>query len=89
MSKERDRTIFKRQTVHEFVGGFTYDTEADAGYLYLGNSGDSKVAVTQRCKGRRDVYLDFDEQGRLIGIELLGRDLLAPDLIEALKVTSE
>lgn len=55
----------------------TTDHEADAAYIYL--VGMSR-GIARTIEARRDVYLDFDEAGRLIGIELLGLNLLHPSL---------
>jgi len=58
----------------------TYDSEARAGYLYLTGSiqpGEAKktVPVTD------SINLDFDAEGRLIGIELLDPALFHPKLM--------
>jgi uncharacterized protein YuzE len=45
----------------------TYDAEADAAYLYLKEGG--KVARTVTTD--EDVNLDFDAEGRLLGVEIL------------------
>lgn len=45
----------------------TYDAKADAAYVYLAevvNKPDTHVVTD-------DVYLDFDEDGRLVGVEIL------------------
>lgn len=57
----------------------TYDSEACAAYVYLVGSmkpGEAKrtLSVTP------DINLDFDAEGRLIGIELLDPKLLHPIL---------
>jgi uncharacterized protein YuzE len=44
-----------------------YDPQADAMYIRLGAG-----PVTDSDEVRPDVVLDFDEQGRVIGIEMLG-----------------
>lgn len=61
-----------------------WDAEVDAGYLYLTDIGDGE-AVSQRIvenpvKGVGDVILDFDREGRLLGVELLDHRLLPPGL---------
>jgi uncharacterized protein YuzE len=58
----------------------TWYDEADAGYLYLTDIAPSE-AVTQRVVenpvvGVGDVVLDFDREGRLLGVELLDPRLL-------------
>ena len=45
----------------------TYDTEADAAYLYL----TDLVEEPETRRISSDIYIDFDEQGRLVGIEVL------------------
>ena len=45
----------------------TYDPEADAAYVYL----TQLVEEPDTRTVTNDVYLDFDEQGRLVGIEVL------------------
>jgi uncharacterized protein YuzE len=58
----------------------TWDGEADAGYLHLTDIAPGE-AVTQRVienpvQGLGDIVLDFDHEGRLLGIELLDARLL-------------
>ena len=45
----------------------TYDAEADAAYVYL----TELVEEPETRTITNDIYLDFDEQGRLVGIEVL------------------
>ncbi len=45
----------------------TYDAEADAAYVYL----TELVEEPETRTVTNDVYMDFDEQGRLVGIEVL------------------
>ena len=67
----------------------TYDAEADAAYVYL----TELVEEPETRTVTNDLYLDFDEHGRLVGIEVLDAskhlDLtyLAP-LLERLDETS-
>lgn len=61
-----------------------WDAAADAGYLSLTDIKDGD-AVSQRIvespvKGLGEVILDFDREGRLLGVEFLGRRLLPPGL---------
>jgi len=52
----------------------TYDPEADAAYVSL-----SDAAVQESAEVSPGVVLDFDSEGRVVGIELLGaRKQLAP-----------
>ena len=46
----------------------TYDSEADAVYVYL--SENAKHLETRQVDS--DIYLDFDTSGRLSGVEVLG-----------------
>lgn len=61
-----------------------WDAEVDAGYLYLTDIKDGD-AVSQRIvespvKGLGEVVLDFDREGRLLGVEFLDHRLLPPGL---------
>ena len=52
----------------------TYDPDADAAYVTL-----SSAAVQDSAEVSPGVVLDYDDQGRVVGIELLGaRSRLAP-----------
>lgn len=71
----------KKLTRIPFLGSFTYDPEADAAYIYLDNR------TKRKPRGRtlevtRDIYVDIASDGRLIGIELLGKHLLSKRLAE-------
>ena len=50
----------------------TWDAEVDAGYLYLTDIGDgdavSQHIVENPVEGLGDVILDFDREGRLLGV---------------------
>ncbi|ROO52139.1 uncharacterized protein YuzE [Micromonospora sp. Llam0] len=53
----------------------TYDAKADAAYIYLGEVGPSGVASMYPCDPIRVggmINLDFDDSGRLVGVEVLG-----------------
>jgi uncharacterized protein YuzE len=55
----------------------TYDPEVDAAYVYL--AGPIRAGgVTRTVVATDDINLDFDGEGRLLGIEILGRSLLHP-----------
>lgn len=61
-----------------------WDPEAGAGYLAFGAI-DAGEAVSQRIvenpvPGIDDIILDFDDQGRLLGIEFLDGRALPPGL---------
>ena len=53
----------------------TYDPAVDAAYIYLRHSGRGDAAHTvpvEEDEAAGEVILDFDRDGRLIGIEVLG-----------------
>lgn len=50
----------------------TYDADADAAYIYLKNIAPGEVEKTVTGEGDAEgVNLDFDAEGRLIGVEVL------------------
>lgn len=59
------------------------DVEADAAYLSVTDDAGTVPAVEQVVvgrEGRGEVVLDFDADGRLLGVEVLGAsELLRPD----------
>lgn len=60
----------------------TYDKEADAAYIYLtGFRRRGCVQSVEAYSGR--VVLDFDADGRLIGIEVLSAQTLLSDEIRS------
>jgi uncharacterized protein YuzE len=67
----------------------TYDPdEADCSYIYLtGTIAPGEVVRTETVM--RDINLDFDAQGCLIGIELLSPTLLHPTLASKAKKPGE
>jgi uncharacterized protein YuzE len=65
-----------------------YDSPADAAYIYLGESrGPGSVVQTYACDPVQVagmINLDFDKDGRLLGIEVLGASAkLLPELLAA------
>jgi uncharacterized protein YuzE len=46
----------------------SYDPEADAMFVWFGPEGRSSVRTEEAARG---IMLDFDENGRVIGIEVL------------------
>ena len=54
----------------------TYDPEADAAYLYITDPIEAGASVSNSTLRREmesaSVIADFDRDGRLLGIELLG-----------------
>lgn len=66
----------------------TYDSEADAAYIQLADEiGAGGVAHTHVCDPVEVdgmIHLDFDSDGRLLGIEVLGaRSTLPPEVLSA------
>ncbi len=64
-----------------------WDSEVRAGYLAFGAIGPGE-AVSQRVvenpvPGIDDIVLDFDAQGRLLGIEFLDERVFPPNLTAA------
>jgi uncharacterized protein YuzE len=61
---------------------FKYDKEADAAYVSLGNSREAgrsaRTEVVDLEIENGAINLDFDDGGRLIGIEILGASKLLP-----------
>jgi uncharacterized protein YuzE len=52
----------------------TFDRAANAAYIYLREIGSGEVHETVNADGKHNrsmVNLDFDQKGRLIGIEVL------------------
>ena len=47
---------------------FEYDKEVDAGYIYLDDSVDG---VDKTIELNDDIIVDFDKNGKLLGIEIL------------------
>jgi uncharacterized protein YuzE len=60
----------------------TYDSSADAAYFYIADDiAPGSVAHTHQCeienlKGM--IHLDFDSEGRLLGIEVIGAGKCLP-----------
>lgn len=66
---------------------FTWDGEADAGYIALTRVGLGE-AVHQRVVANPvadlgEVVLDFDSDGRLLGVEIIGSGQVVDDLRDA------
>ncbi len=64
----------------------TYDKEADAGYIAFVRikDGEAKRQEAVSFPGHGEVVLDFDDAGRLLGLEVIGaRSLLRPEVIAA------
>jgi uncharacterized protein YuzE len=63
----------------------SYDAEADAAYLYVQARGPSReVASTRLCQIELEsaaINVDFDGNGRIAGIELLGASRLLPQAL--------
>jgi uncharacterized protein YuzE len=64
----------------------TYDSSADAAYIYISEIAKGE-AVSQRSIDVRngEIILDFDKEGRLLGVEILGVSyLLKPEVVVSL-----
>ena len=60
----------------------TFDRSVNAAYIYLEKSDESKSArqhVVDEPHTRGMIVLDFDEEGRLIGIEVLNATQTLPE----------
>lgn len=61
----------------------TYDTEADAAYVYLKDSiSQGEATNTIVCDvdiESASIHLDFDATGHLLGFEVLGASRVLPD----------
>ncbi|MBL8158980.1 DUF2283 domain-containing protein [Candidatus Saccharibacteria bacterium] len=69
---------------------FTYDQEANAAYIYTKQIDDGEVDKTYICEGlpesvKGGINLDFDSQGRLLGIEILDANKVAPHMIAKMR----
>lgn len=51
----------------------TYDREADAAYVYLAQiePGAVKKTIPWGQEPGKELFLDFDEEGKLVGMEIL------------------
>ena len=58
----------------------SYDEEAQALYVKL-----REGKINRTIRERSGVYLDYDHQGKLIGIEILGKLKLTNNLNEQIK----
>ena len=56
----------------------TYDPDADAMYIYL----DEEAKVDSTKEIERDVIVDYDAQGKIIGVEFLFIKEKRPDLLK-------
>ncbi|HZM30814.1 MAG TPA: DUF2283 domain-containing protein [Acidimicrobiales bacterium] len=59
----------------------TYDREADAAYVYLLAPTAVQPSVARTMSVDENINLDFDDEGRLVGIEVLGARNLRPELL--------
>ncbi len=60
----------------------TYDSDADAMYICL----DEEAKVERTKEIERDVIVDYDNQGNVIGVELLFVKEKRPELLRQIKV---
>lgn len=62
----------------------TYDKEANAANIYMGETTHIKVYKTYCCDPREIngmINLDFDKDGKLLGIEIMDADKILPESI--------
>jgi uncharacterized protein YuzE len=62
----------------------THDREIDAAYINLIDIPDGAATDTYICENlpeqvKGEIYLDFDKDGRLLGIEIQGADKTLPE----------
>ena len=63
---------------------FAYDPDSDAAYLRIldGEHGRSSQQKSVTVAERGEIVLDFNLEGHLVGVEVLGaRSLLPPELL--------
>jgi uncharacterized protein YuzE len=60
----------------------TYDPAADAAYIYLQPATVIQPSVATTLPVNASINLDFDDEGRLVGVEVLGARNLRPELLE-------
>ena len=60
----------------------TYDSDADAIYIYL----DEEAKVERTKEIEKDIIVDYDKQGNVIGVELLFVKEKRPELLRQIKV---
>lgn len=61
----------------------SYDASVDAAYVYLQSAGTVQASVARTEAFDTSINLDFDDQDRLAGIEILAaRRLLRPELLD-------
>ena len=60
----------------------TYDPAADAAYIYLQPPTVIEPSVATTLPVNASINLDFDDQGRLVGVEVLGASNLRPELLQ-------
>lgn len=69
----------------------TYDSEADAAYILIGAPiGEGQVSQQVHSiktpEGKGEISLDFDADGRLLGVEVLfAASVLSPEVLEKAK----
>jgi uncharacterized protein YuzE len=63
----------------------TFDPEADAAYVYLQPPDAIEPSVANTVIVSADINLDFDDSGRLIGVEILRGSALHPALLDEIQ----
>jgi uncharacterized protein YuzE len=80
----KDPSMPDETPLHGLPLHLTWDSEAGAGYLPLARIGPGK-AVSQRVvanpvDGIGDIIVDFDADGRLLGVEFLDERAVPPGM---------
>jgi uncharacterized protein YuzE len=63
----------------------TFDPSADAAYIYLQPADAIQPSVAETVTVNADINLDFDDGGRLVGVEILRGSALHPDLLDEIQ----
>lgn len=76
----------KQRSMVQWLMRFTYDSEANAAYFDIEDEvaeGSAVENVVVGRPGRGDVILDFDAEGHLLGVEVIGaRELLGMTVLD-------
>jgi uncharacterized protein YuzE len=66
----------------QFIDELTYDKEVDAAYIRFVKTGENERLTTMALP-ERPIHLDFDEEGQIVGVEVLhATDYLPEELLE-------
>jgi uncharacterized protein YuzE len=66
----------------QFINKLTYDKKADAAYIRFVKT-DESDRLTTMALPEKPIHLDFDEEGQIVGVEVLhATDYLPEELLE-------